>query len=164
MARESRPHARYFLTLCVRERRRVLTCPDVAAALRSEFETMEGAGDIVPLEWVIMPDHVHWLFELGSRLPLGRLVARFKTQTRVALASVGAEWQRDYYEHRLRPDESADAYAAYIFKNPYRARLIPPDVSWPHGGTGRVIWGFRQNLIAGESPHFATEPERPRGW
>ena len=133
--RESRPHARYFLTLCVIGRKPVLTAPPVVEAIRKAIGALESGGDFRMIEWVIMPDHLHLLFALGDRLKLGRVVARFKIGTRRALLEQHAIWQRDYYEHRLRPDESSDAYAAYIASNPYRAHLIRTGEIWPHGGS-----------------------------
>jgi putative transposase len=78
----------------------------------------------------VMPDHVHVLFELGHKLTVGQCVARWKSAVRRAV-NFTAEWQRDFWEHRLRPDESAEDYALYIFLNPYRARLIPTSETWP---------------------------------
>ena len=77
-----------------------------------------------------MPDHFHWLFRLGARLSLGRCLARFKAQTRASLSAQQIEWQRDFFEHRLRAGERAEAYGLYIFLNPYRASLIRPDQKW----------------------------------
>lgn len=37
-------------------------------------------------------------------------------------------WQRGYYEHILRSDESMVIKAAYVLTNPVRARLVP----FPH--------------------------------
>lgn len=77
-----------------------------------------------------MPEHVHWLLALGSRLQLGRVIARLKAHTRDLLAGAGLVWQRDYFEHRLRSEDSTEDYARYVFLNPYRAGLIDAHSSW----------------------------------
>jgi REP element-mobilizing transposase RayT len=76
-----------------------------------------------------MPDHVHLLFELGSRLSLDRVIAKWKTRVRRTIGA-GA-WQANYFEHRLRSDEEHERYAWYIFMNPYRAGLVSVDKPWP---------------------------------
>ncbi len=76
-----------------------------------------------------MPDHAHVLFELGQKLTAGQCVGRWKSGVR---RTIGYEhdWPRDFYEHRLRPEEEAEDYALYVFLNPYRARLISGDKVW----------------------------------
>lgn len=156
--RESRDYARYFVTLCVDGRKPVLTHDAVEEAIRTELEKLNADGDIRILEWVVMPDHAHLLFELGARLALGRVMARLKARTRAALTEAGGAWQRDFYEHRVRPDELSEPYAAYIFLNPYRARLIPADKAWPQGGRGEIFWEFCEHLRPGGIPAPAWIP------
>lgn len=88
-------------------------------------------GDTTTIAFTVMPDHVHWLFQLGARLSLGRVIGRFKAETRASLAGAGLRWQRDYFERRLRPDESSEDFGRYIFLNPYRADLLRLESTWP---------------------------------
>ena len=100
-----------------------------------------------------MPDHVHFLITLGRRLSVGRLVAKFKSQTRQTLLHHATGWQRNFFEHRLRPDEAIEAFARYIFLNPYRGRLIGRKTEWPFWlmDTNRTF-DFCQWLEAGRHP------------
>ena len=41
-------------------------------------------------------------------------------------------WQKDFFEHRLRGEESYDAKAQYIRMNPVRAKLCDSPEDWPH--------------------------------
>ena len=41
-------------------------------------------------------------------------------------------WQRNFFDHRLRHDESECEKAEYIRQNPIRAGLIPDDAPWPY--------------------------------
>jgi putative transposase len=120
----------YFLTVCTQHRAPVLACPRRAAQIESALLELHAAGDIDLHAATIMPDHVHLLFNLGSRLPVGRVIAKFK-----ALARVGDfaawRWQQDGFERRLRPEELEEDYGFYIFMNPYRARLISTAQRWP---------------------------------
>ena len=118
--RSSEPGARYFLTCCTHGRCRGLISDAVLASLRAAWLHADGAGTAHTLAAVAMPDHVHWLIELGPRVPLGQVVGRFKRLTGPSLAGHGLAWQRDFFDHRLRADEAEEAYALYLYLNPWR--------------------------------------------
>jgi len=128
-ARISIPGASYFLTICTQHRESILIHPLHAGQLTSAMLALHAAGDIVLHSATIMPDHVHLPFELGSRLTVGQVMAKFKTQGRESGSTW--RWQQDGFEHRLRPDESEEDYGFYIFMNPYRARLLDTKDHWP---------------------------------
>lgn len=134
--RYSLPSHLYFVTCCSVLRAEGLADHVVAAALTEAVKNSDRNSERVTTAFTVMPDHCHWLFQLGPRLPLDRVVAKFKFYTRLALRRQGLVWQRDYYEHRLRPDEGPEDYALYIFLNPYRAGLLPTGERWPWWWTG----------------------------
>jgi hypothetical protein len=45
---------------------------------------------------------------------------------------MGIEWQRDFFEHRLRSDESWREKANYILANPVRKGLVAEISQWPY--------------------------------
>jgi putative transposase len=120
------------VTCCTQNRRPGLTNPVVAGSLRTLVADLDSAHDTATIAFTVMPDHVHWLFTLGSRLSLGRVMARWKVQSRSVLAGTGLAWQRDFFEHALRDEESSEDYGLYVFLNPYRAGLLPATAKWPH--------------------------------
>ena len=46
--------------------------------------------------------------------------------------TLNIEWQRDFFEHRLRKEESFREKADYIFANPVRAGLVERSEGWPY--------------------------------
>jgi REP element-mobilizing transposase RayT len=130
--RWSQPADRYFVTCCTRFRAPGLTNASVSGVVNNTIVTLDEHVDVTTHAFTVMPDHVHWLFTLGGRLSLGRVIARMKAQTRDALAGVKLTWQRDFFEHRLRAKESIESYGLYVFLNPYRAGLIPAGEKWPY--------------------------------
>ena len=46
--------------------------------------------------------------------------------------TIGISWQRDFFEHRLRKDESFRQKADYILLNPVRAGLTRNPNDWPY--------------------------------
>lgn len=122
----------YFVTCCTRHRAGGLLKETIAPALLSSIQGSDVAGDTTTVGFTIMTDHCHWLFELGGRLSLGHTLAKFKACTRRTLEPYGLGWQRNYFEHRLRPGDSLEDYALYIFLNPYRAHLARIDEPWQY--------------------------------
>ena len=51
---------------------------------------------------------------------------------RYAATQHGIEWQRGFFEHRLRHDESAWEKSEYVRHNPVRAGLVKQAWQWPH--------------------------------
>ncbi len=76
---------------------------------------------------LLMPDHLHALMAPAPDTTLGAMVGKWKSY--VAKAA-GINWQKDFFDHRLRSDESQEEKAAYIRANPIRAGLIAAGETW----------------------------------
>ena len=152
--RISLPGARYFITVCARRPASVLTEKPVGAALQVAVAGLFPDDDAAVLCSTVMPDHLHLLVQLGERLSVGRVVAKFKSATTVTLREKGLDWQRNFFEHRLRPTDKADLYARYIFMNPYRAGLLAANDVWPWWRLNESVeFDFLQHLRAGVPPN-----------
>jgi len=79
---------------------------------------------------VVMPDHVHLVFAFPDiDQGLQRIVGKWKEWT---AKSLGVRWQRDFFEHRLRKEESFREKANYVLANPVRAALVDREENWPY--------------------------------
>lgn len=128
--RWSAPNVRYFITVCTVGRRPGLTAPNMRELLLQAVMNSDALDDTLTFAFTVMPDHVHWMLQLGNRLSLGSVLGRLKSHTRLELARVGHHWQRDFFERRLREPESIQDYSRYIFMNPYRAGLLSLGATW----------------------------------
>nr|WP_267191088.1 transposase [Xanthomonas dyei] len=75
--RQSLPNGGYLLTTTTWQRRAVFADFLLAAAACRAF-TAATPPDARLLAWVLMPDHVHWLVQLGSATSLADTVSRMK--------------------------------------------------------------------------------------
>jgi putative transposase len=81
------------------------------------------------LAYAVMLDHIHWLFELKAE-SLSRCVQRVKSQVS---REIGYKiWQKGFYDHGIRSDESLIRTARYIVANPLRAGLVSKIGDYPH--------------------------------
>ncbi len=127
--RVSATGACYFITFVTRDRTPWLASTAARSAMVEVLLTRGHNDDGKLIAAVVMPDHVHVLYELGSRLPIGRIVSRWKAQSR-RLNGYRGEWQRDFWEHRIRDNERIEDYGFYMFLNPYRANLVDANEVW----------------------------------
>ncbi len=82
------------------------------------------------LAFVVMPDHLHWLMQLGEGQKLSVCVQRLKSLS--AHAYQEPLWQPGFHDHAVRSEEDLPALARYIVSNPVRAGLVPRTGLYPH--------------------------------
>ncbi|MBB6336966.1 REP element-mobilizing transposase RayT [Xanthomonas arboricola] len=84
--------------------------------------------DATLLAWVLMPDHVHWLVQLGDVTPLARTVSCMKAASTRAVnqqrRTPDVVWARAYHDRGLRKDDDLRIVARYLIANPLRAGLV----------------------------------------
>ena len=76
-----------------------------------------------------MPDHVHFLATFSVDVKMTNVVASWK---RFTSNHAKLNWQRDFFDHRLRGDEGWREKSDYILQNPVRAELIEKYEDWPY--------------------------------
>jgi putative transposase len=125
------PHqSPYFITINCRERgRNQLTLPNIAGPL---FDTVKHRQENFlwwPHIFLLMPDHLHALISFPpSDKPLAVIISQWKEWT---AKQIGIGWQRDFFEHRLRQEESRRQKVDYILENPVRKQLVGRPEDWP---------------------------------
>jgi len=107
----------------------------VVRVMRTEMER----GRVDSLCYVIMPDHLHWMFALCEGASLGRVMHAVKgysaREINRRLGRTGPEalavWQDGYHDHALRREEDLRAVARYVVSNPIRAGLVESLAIYP---------------------------------
>lgn len=86
---------------------------------------------------VLMPDHLHALISFPQNREMRKVVSNWKE---IAAKKTGVRWQRDFFDHRLRSDESYAEKAHYIRMNPVRKNLVATPSDWP------FVWEPRSDI------------------
>ena len=92
-------------------------------------------GFVQSLCWVVMPDHVHWLFRLQYRnlsWIMNRMKGKSARSINRRLVRNGPVWQKAYYDRGLRDDDDIKQLARYIIANPLRKGLAKNIGDYPH--------------------------------
>lgn len=126
--RHSQPGHAYHITMVTAGRKPVFANFTAARTAIRELRRCDANRHTQTLAWVVMPDHVHWLFQLGAQHSLAKLIHGFKGRSARRInrrnKTTGPLWQRAYHDHAVRSDEDARTMARYIVANPLRAGLV----------------------------------------
>jgi putative transposase len=126
--RVSLPNHVYLVTSTTTKRQPFFYDFQAGCAAARCFENSALLGDARMLAWVLMPDHAHWLLQLGKKDDLSLVMNRIKSASaRMAnqgLKRQGSLWDTAYHDHALRSDEDLRSVARYIVSNPLRAGLV----------------------------------------
>ncbi len=99
--------------------------PTVRGIVSDAFHHFDGERYSIA-SFVVMPNHIHVLFQTKGDNTLGDIVHSWKSFTAHAinkhLGRSGALWQREYWDRLIRSQKHFDWTARYIEKNPTKLR------------------------------------------
>ncbi len=139
----------FFITVCTEKRKNVLSeicrgdpcgrpqikLTELGKIAEKILKSFEEKYDVILDEYVIMPDHIHFLIFIKSERAtarvaptLGRLVGAYKSLVSNEWRKIcnernetcGKLWQRNYYEHIIRDKQDFEEIKEYISDNPAR--------------------------------------------
>ena len=112
--------------------------PDLCKAGIPIIRDSASAMKIKIFAWCIMPDHVHFLLQGKGIVDFIRQFKGKLTPQARAFEPGRKLWQRSFFDHALRKEESLADVACYIWENPVRAKIVeePIDYAW----SGSEVW------------------------
>jgi len=136
IGRYSEENRIYFVTTVINNRKEAIFKDFFCARLVvNEMRYLHDENRVESIAWVIMPDHLHWLFQLKNKDTLPNVMKALKARSSLNinkyLNKTGAVWQRAYYDHALRKDEDIKGISRYIVANPLRAGLVKHIYEYP---------------------------------
>lgn len=127
----------YFITFCTAARSKMLATPSNHTAF-VEFCTQALTREIFVGRYILMPDHVHLFVKLPP--PSENLSAWIKSLKNFLSKHLRQQqvpaphWQKGFFDHVLRSDESYSAKWLYMLENSVRAGLVKNWTDWPYQG------------------------------
>ena len=127
--------AEYYITICCQRRGKNQLCrEEIAALIRESIQFRQQRGEWWVHLLLLMPDHLHAIMSFSPMYGMKRSISQWK---RFVATNSQVVWQRDFFDHRLRSDESYLEKAHYIRMNPVRAGLVPVQEEWKWIWEGR---------------------------
>ncbi len=127
----------YFVTANTAGRRTILNRPAIHAAFL-RFADAGVARRIWVGRYVLMPDHLHLFVACADDgITLSGWMKSLKNSLSRKWREEGVpspHWQKGFFDHLLRSDESASEKSSYVRENPVRAGLVARAEDWPYGG------------------------------
>lgn len=117
----------YSVTVVTEHRGKVFDDFQLGRLVVEQLRSRHEAGLTRTLAWVVMPDHLHWLFQLQKcslEEALCRLKSRSGRNINLRLNNRGPLWQKGYYERAVCREENLKTVARYIICNLVRAGLV----------------------------------------
>ena len=151
-----------FVTVVTHERRPWL---QEAAHADLLLESMRRVKVIHPFRHaahVLMPDHVHWMFEVADG-DFSRVVGAVKRDVTWQLKRLGGNglppyWQARFYDHVIRDEQDFERHLHYIHFNPVKHSVAVSAGAHVHSS-------FRQWIARGvyDENWGASEPDAIKG-
>jgi REP-associated tyrosine transposase len=133
----------FFVTMCCFERRSVFQNVRACDWFLNILQREVSAHLFAAHAYCLMPDHVHLLvegLEPNSDLLQFLRVIKMKSTTPFERETGSPLWQKKFYDHILRQNDSADGVAWYIWMNPVRAGLCGRPEEYPFVGSFTGLW------------------------
>ena len=128
--RVSLPGQVYHITTVTSDRTPFFADWRSARMLINTLREAQTRGVATTLAFVVMPDHLHWLLQLGADVSLPQMVGSVKAVTAHKLGQ--PIWQSGFHDHALRHEDDVMEVARYIVANPLRAGLVEQLADYPH--------------------------------
>ncbi len=135
----------------------ILKEPTIAAIVENTLLFFEGQRYSL-VAWVVMPNHIHVLFQSMNGWSVAKIVASWKKFTarrirdylRDANREIGASriWHREYWDRAIRNDRHFQQTREYILLNPVKAGLVSSEEDWPWSSASKVLGKANQEIGA----------------
>ena len=139
----------YFITTVTNNRRQVLLDSPELFWLAWKGRKL--------VSWVIIPDHVHFLINVGDE-SISDIIHNFKiTYSRLYRNKFGAGkvWQNRFWDHMIRNQNDLNNHLDYLHYNPVMHGLVTDPNDWQHSsfikfkqdGYYSDDWGVNEKII-----------------
>ena len=125
----------YLVTVVTKKRVPVFINFVKARILINCLREAHANGYVYSLGFVIMPEHLHWVFELKEIKSLSETVGYIKGLSTYRInknSLTGFSWQDGFHDHALRRSEDLKSVIRYVIGNPLRAGLVENIGDYPH--------------------------------
>ncbi|MCF7889551.1 MAG: hypothetical protein K9L78_05470 [Victivallales bacterium] len=120
----------YFITICTQPKGVNQLCrSEIFFAIKDSILYYQNIRKWCVHYFLLMPDHMHALISFSWSPDINNIISDWKRFTALKSSIV---WQRDFFDHRLRKDESYFRKENYISMNPVRAGLVQNPEEWEY--------------------------------
>ena len=127
----------YFITFCTKDRKRILDNQEIHQSF-VEFSMNASAKRFFVGQYLVMRDHVHFFLSVNTESnSLSVWMKSMKNFLSKQLRRQGippTHWQKGFFDHVMRTEESYSEKWNYVILNPVRAGLSKSPGDWLYQG------------------------------
>ncbi len=142
----------FFITTSTFHRQQILANAPNAQIIIDEWKSAADRHGWLIGRYVIMPDHVHFFCSSTDEnaKDLSGFMQQWKqwTSKRIVRENTDSDitlnppiWQKEFFDHLLRSEESYIQKWEYVYQNPVRKSLVLKAEDWPWQGEIFDLWG-----------------------
>ena len=128
--RHSQPAGVYLITTVTLNRAGIFADFEAARTLVRILNHPQDRLRYSTLAYVLMPDHLHCLLQLGEQENLSQCVQRVKSLSAKAIRP--DLWQKGFHDRAVREEDDLVRIARYVIANPVRAGLVSRVGAYSH--------------------------------
>ena len=126
----------YLITTVTQQRQPIFKDFHLARYVIDSLRYAVNARQVESLCYVVMPDHLHWLFSLQDYRSLQQVVSNIKRRSAYRINQYNkqtgsAVWQPGFHDYALRDEDEIKDVARYVVANPLRAGLVEKIGDYP---------------------------------
>jgi len=131
----------YLVTTVTEKRRQIFYDFFLGRWVVQAMRRQQEQEKVQSLAFVVMPDHLHWLFALQNDWSLANVMQSVKGISSYEIQKIrrgrgevqenSTLWQDGYHDHAVRKEEDLQQLARYIVANPLRAGLVSKIGDYP---------------------------------
>lgn len=126
----------FFITFCTHKHQIVLVNPFVHNSFR-HFSILAQERNVLVGRYVIMPDHIHLFVHFGDAIQISVWMKSLKNSLSKMLhylSKLAPHWQKGYFDHLVRSEQSYEEKWIYMEQTPVRKKLVLKACDWPYQG------------------------------
>jgi len=126
----------FFITFCTHKYQNLLANALINDSFNRFSISAEERNTLVG-RYVIMPDHIHLFVHFGDAQLISTWMKSLKNSLSKTLRSSGIpapHWQKGYFDHLVRSEQSYEEKWIYVEQNPVRKGLVSESCIWPYQG------------------------------
>ncbi len=131
----------FFITTVCHNRKPVFRLPSLAELFVDTIFTYRTKGKFLLHEFVIMPDHAHFILTPDIKIPMERAIqfikGGFSYRCNKEANFAGEIWQERPTDHRIRDDADYEHHREYIHMSPVRAGLVANAADYPYSSASK---------------------------
>ena len=126
----------FFVTSVTNQRLPIFRSDAMARLLLDVVRENREASRLLVHEFVIMPDHFHFIITPAEHVSLEKAVqyikGGFSFRAKRELNYRSSIWEESFTNHRIRDEEDYANHRDYIHENPVEARLVKKAADYPY--------------------------------